>query len=245
MGRGNERVLRLLWPELFASFRAMTPRQLVLMSNDKAFRARQSFVDLVEAQLGERYRFERLGTHLTPEDFAAERPELDDGSPSRRSLLRRAGGAGWAAEVRGRDFVLRFSRCGSLKTMEFMKWLDISFPRWLENDQRTTPDILRNSVDPVLQFFADRRRAGSSRPRPRRRWSRPSERPSCRPSGACRRSARGREPWTKPGAPATPSPLSRSKARPNGGSERRSPRTCNPQSTSSTTSRSPARRGKA
>ncbi len=38
VGRGNERVLRLLWPELFASLRAMKPRTLVLLSNDKAFR---------------------------------------------------------------------------------------------------------------------------------------------------------------------------------------------------------------
>ena len=76
VGRGNERVLRLLWPDLFASLRALAPRQLVLMSNDKAFRARQSFGDLVEAQLGDRYRFERLGTHLTAEDLAAERPDL-------------------------------------------------------------------------------------------------------------------------------------------------------------------------
>jgi 23S rRNA (cytosine1962-C5)-methyltransferase len=76
VGRGNERVLRLLWPELFASLLAMTPRQLVLMSNDKAFRSRQSFTELVEAQLGERYRFQRLGTHLTRDDLAAERPAL-------------------------------------------------------------------------------------------------------------------------------------------------------------------------
>lgn len=76
VGRGNERVLRLLWPELFASLRIMKPRQLVLMSNDKAFRSRQSFVELVQAQLGERYRFERLGTRLTPEDLAADRPSL-------------------------------------------------------------------------------------------------------------------------------------------------------------------------
>jgi hypothetical protein len=65
IGRGNERVLRLLWPELFASLLAMRPRTLVLLSNDKAFRARQSFAELVEAELGERYRFERLGTHVT------------------------------------------------------------------------------------------------------------------------------------------------------------------------------------
>ena len=76
VGRGNERVLRLLWPDLFASLRTMTPRQLVLMSNDKAFRSRQDFGALVQAQLGDLYRFERLGTHLTPDDLAAERPEL-------------------------------------------------------------------------------------------------------------------------------------------------------------------------
>ena len=76
VGRGNERVLRLLWPERFVSLLRMAPRQLVLMSNDKAFQARQSFSDLVQAQLGERYRFQRLGTHLTREDLAAERPDL-------------------------------------------------------------------------------------------------------------------------------------------------------------------------
>ncbi len=76
VGRGNERVLRLLWPELFASLRAMTPRQLVLLSNDKAFRSRQSFVELVEAELGALYRFERLGTHLTADEAAAARPDL-------------------------------------------------------------------------------------------------------------------------------------------------------------------------
>jgi 23S rRNA (cytosine1962-C5)-methyltransferase len=76
VGRGNERVLRLLWPELFSSLLAMTPQKVVLMSNDKAFRSRQSFVELVQAQLGARYGFERLGTHLTSEDLAAERPAL-------------------------------------------------------------------------------------------------------------------------------------------------------------------------
>ena len=76
VGRGNERVLRLLWPDLFASLRTMTPRQLVLMSNDKAFRSRQDFGELVQAQLGELYRFERLGTHFTPDDLAADQPKL-------------------------------------------------------------------------------------------------------------------------------------------------------------------------
>jgi 23S rRNA (cytosine1962-C5)-methyltransferase len=76
VGRGNERVLRLLWPELFASLRTMTPRQLVLMSNDKAFRSRQDFGELVQSQLGDLYRFERLGTHFRPDDLAADRPKL-------------------------------------------------------------------------------------------------------------------------------------------------------------------------
>ncbi len=76
VGRGNERVLRLLWPELFSSLRTMTPRQLVLMSNDKAFRSRQDFGELVREQLGDLYRFERLGTHLKPDDLAVDRPPL-------------------------------------------------------------------------------------------------------------------------------------------------------------------------
>jgi 23S rRNA (cytosine1962-C5)-methyltransferase len=76
VGRGNARVLRLLWPELFANLRKMAPRQVVLISNDKAFRSRQRFEDLVQAELGDRYRFERLGTHLTPDDLSAERPSL-------------------------------------------------------------------------------------------------------------------------------------------------------------------------
>jgi 5,10-methylenetetrahydrofolate reductase len=52
-------------------------------------------------------------------------------------------------------FILSFSPCGSLKTMEFMKWLGIAFPRWLENDLSTAPNILRKSLDLALQIFAD------------------------------------------------------------------------------------------
>lgn len=52
-------------------------------------------------------------------------------------------------------FILSFSPCGSLKTMEFMQWLGISFPRWLENELRHAPDILRKSVDLAAQVFAE------------------------------------------------------------------------------------------
>jgi 23S rRNA G2069 N7-methylase RlmK/C1962 C5-methylase RlmI len=77
VGRGNQRVLRLLWPQLFEGLRALRPRQVVLMCNDKSFRSRQSFGALVEAELGASYRFARLGTHWTMSDLAAERAPLE------------------------------------------------------------------------------------------------------------------------------------------------------------------------
>ncbi len=83
VGRGNDRVLRLLWPTLFESLRAMKPEQVLLMCNDKAFQLRRSFIDLVEAELGTWYRFERLGTYLTAADLGARPLSL-----------------GWTADIR-------------------------------------------------------------------------------------------------------------------------------------------------
>jgi 23S rRNA G2069 N7-methylase RlmK/C1962 C5-methylase RlmI len=77
VGRGNERVLRLLWPQLFESLRAMKPAQVILMCNDKSFQSRRSFVDLVERELGTWYRFQRLGTYLTTHDLGAASVPLD------------------------------------------------------------------------------------------------------------------------------------------------------------------------
>jgi 5,10-methylenetetrahydrofolate reductase len=37
--------------------------------------------------------------------------------------------------------------CGSAKTLQFMKWLGISFPKWLENELLHSKDILQQSVD--------------------------------------------------------------------------------------------------
>lgn len=51
--------------------------------------------------------------------------------------------------------ILSFSPCGSRKTMEFMKWLGIAFPRWLENELRTSPDILSKSVELARRNLAD------------------------------------------------------------------------------------------
>lgn len=51
--------------------------------------------------------------------------------------------------------VLTFSPCGSVRTLEFMKWLGISFPRWLENELRHSADTLERSVDLCERVFAD------------------------------------------------------------------------------------------
>lgn len=51
--------------------------------------------------------------------------------------------------------VLTFSPCGSVRTLEFMKWLGISFPRWLENELRHSADTLERSIDLCRNVFND------------------------------------------------------------------------------------------
>lgn len=51
--------------------------------------------------------------------------------------------------------VLTFSPCGSVRTLEFMKWLGISFPRWLENELRYSADTLERSIDLCERVFMD------------------------------------------------------------------------------------------
>jgi hypothetical protein len=51
--------------------------------------------------------------------------------------------------------VLTFSPCGSVRTLEFMKWLGISFPRWLENELRHSADTLERSVSLCESVFID------------------------------------------------------------------------------------------
>ncbi len=43
--------------------------------------------------------------------------------------------------------IFTFTPCGSKKTMEFMKWLGISIPRWLENELNHSENILEKSLD--------------------------------------------------------------------------------------------------
>jgi hypothetical protein len=54
-----------------------------------------------------------------------------------------------------RPLILTFSPCGSPKTLEFMKWLGIAFPRWLENDLRFASDPLAKSLDLCDHIFAE------------------------------------------------------------------------------------------
>jgi hypothetical protein len=51
--------------------------------------------------------------------------------------------------------ILTFSPCGSEKTLAFMKWLGIGFPRWLDNDLRYAPDPLAASVGLCQRVFAE------------------------------------------------------------------------------------------
>jgi hypothetical protein len=51
--------------------------------------------------------------------------------------------------------VFTFSPCGSVRTLEFMKWLGISFPRWLENELRHSSDTVQRSIDLCESVFID------------------------------------------------------------------------------------------
>ena len=48
--------------------------------------------------------------------------------------------------------------CGSEKTLQFMKWLGISFPRWLENELIHSSDILEKSVNFSEQIWLELKR---------------------------------------------------------------------------------------
>ena len=51
--------------------------------------------------------------------------------------------------------MMTFSPCGSEKTMDFMKWLGIHFPKWLKNDLLNSDDILAKSVETCLRTFKE------------------------------------------------------------------------------------------
>lgn len=51
--------------------------------------------------------------------------------------------------------LVSLSPCGSLRTLEFMRWLGISVPRWIENELVHAKDILDVSVKRSVELFAD------------------------------------------------------------------------------------------
>ncbi|HWO13513.1 MAG TPA: hypothetical protein VNN80_28625 [Polyangiaceae bacterium] len=51
--------------------------------------------------------------------------------------------------------IVTFSPCGSVRTLEFMKWLGISFPRWLENELRHSGDPLATSLALCERIFLE------------------------------------------------------------------------------------------
>jgi hypothetical protein len=74
---------------------------------------------------------------------------------STKSLL-----SDYAIAVRDKDgvplpIILTFSPCGSMKTLSFMKWLGITFPRWLENELRFAKAPLARSVNLCESIFTE------------------------------------------------------------------------------------------
>ena len=60
-----------------------------------------------------------------------------------------------AAQRPAAPLILTFSPCGSLKTLAFMKWLGIHFPRWLENELRFAADPLQTSLRLCESIFPE------------------------------------------------------------------------------------------
>ena len=48
-----------------------------------------------------------------------------------------------------------FSVCGSLKTLEFLQWLGVTVPRWIENDLRHADDTLDTSYEQAVATAVD------------------------------------------------------------------------------------------
>ncbi len=47
-------------------------------------------------------------------------------------------------------FVFTFSACGSMKTLEFLRWLGVDVPRWIENDLRHAANPLQASLKQAI-----------------------------------------------------------------------------------------------
>ena len=55
----------------------------------------------------------------------------------------------------GVDLIFTLTPCGSLKTLDFMKWLGIDIPKWLNNDLKNAKDILSDSINVCKSIAAE------------------------------------------------------------------------------------------
>ncbi|WIM97758.1 5,10-methylenetetrahydrofolate reductase [Actinoplanes oblitus] len=62
-----------------------------------------------------------------------------------------------ARRVQPRTMIFTLSLCGSLKTLEFLRWLGVDVPRWLENSLRHAADPLTESYKHCLDIARDLR----------------------------------------------------------------------------------------
>jgi 5,10-methylenetetrahydrofolate reductase len=51
--------------------------------------------------------------------------------------------------------VFTFSVCGSMKTLDFLRWLGVEVPRWIENDLKHATDTLEASYQLALAAASD------------------------------------------------------------------------------------------
>lgn len=64
----------------------------------------------------------------------------------------------YECEVRGMSpvpLVFTFSTCGSMKTLEFLRWLGVDVPRWIENDLAHAADPLEASYQQALTIASE------------------------------------------------------------------------------------------
>jgi hypothetical protein len=60
-----------------------------------------------------------------------------------------------AREIAPRPLIFTLSVCGSLKTLEFVRWLGVEIPRWLENSIRYASDPLAESYRQAVSIARD------------------------------------------------------------------------------------------
>ncbi len=60
-----------------------------------------------------------------------------------------------ANELEMVPILFNIAPCGSAKTLEFMKWLGISIPKWLENDLKYSHDVLDKSIKLTQKIFEE------------------------------------------------------------------------------------------